>query len=1093
MTKIFALFTLFAAAMPLPAQVLYGTLTGTVEDTSGAVVAGAPVKVSNEAIGQARETTTNAAGTFTATNLSPGIYSVEIALPGFRAFRRTGIEVTINTVTRADVQLQVGEVSERVNVEASAVVLQTEKADVHVELGSREVTTLPIGGYRNYQQLINLVPGTTPAGYQNAVVGSPGRALTTNVNGTTRNNNNTRLDGAYNMRAHLPHQTLYVPPVESIETVNIATNSFDAEQGFAGGAAINVVTKSGTNDYHGVAFENFGNSVLNAKNFFYLQPKKPKYVFNVYGGTFGGPIKRNRLFFFGSWEGMRERSNFSRITTLPTADQRAGDFSAYRTNIYDPLTGTADGRDRTVFPNGVIPLSRQSAITRKLQDLVPLPNLSGVANNYFASAPTVFNRDNYDAKVNYTVTANTTLWGKVSIMDAKVNSAYSLGEAGGQGMINGGGAGTGKVRARVVTIAGTHMFAPTFLVDGNVSFSHDPLDLIHADSGKNFGSEFLGIPGTNGPDVRQSGLPIFNITGYENYGNPYSYMPKYINDNSITVSANAGWQARTHDIRFGLDLSRARLNHWHPEVGGNGPRGRFEFTGGVTALNGGAAPNQYNAYAAYLLGLPQQVGKSIQVVDPSDPFERQYGLYFRDRWQATRKLTFTLGVRWEYFPLVQRGPNAGFERYDFETDKVLVGGYGNVPQNVGITTSKNLFAPRLGIAYRIGSKGVVRAGYGISYEPYPLASSLLFPYPVMVSQDFIGDTAFRPIGRIEEGIPTIAVPDITTGTVTLPLTATTQTLLPGTFRRGYIQSFNFTIEHELPWGFIGSAGYVGTRTINQMASINVNAAEANGGAAGRPLSAPFGRRVDLTVIRPYQTGLYDSLQARLDRRLSAGLSMRIAYTFGKAINWTDDSAGGLLFNAPSQLARNRALANYDRPHTFRWAWVYEQPQLKTGNAFTKAILSGWQVNGIFSAYSGTPFTVTASNASLNAPGNTQTADQVKPEVAKLGGIGRDTPYFDPAAFAPVTAARFGTSGRNVLRGPGLVNLDAGVFRNFKLTERLGMQFRTEAFNVTNTPHFANPSSNVSAAGFMTVTSALSTSGSVEGGERAIRFALRFSF
>ena len=342
------------------------------------------------------------------------------------------------------------------------------------------------------------------------------------------------------MRAHLPHQTLYVPPVESIETVNIATNSFDAEQGFAGGAAINVVTKSGTNDYHGVAFENFGNSVLNAKNFFYLQPKKPKYVFNVYGGTFGGPIKRNRLFFFGSWEGMRERSNFSRITTLPTADQRAGDFSAYRTNIYDPLTGTADGRDRTVFPNGVIPLSRQSAITRKLQDLVPLPNLSGVANNYFASAPTVFDRDNYDAKVNYTVTANTTLWGKVSIMDAKVNSAYSLGEAGGQGMINGGGAGTGKVRARVVTIAGTHMFAPTFLVDGNVSFSHDPLDLIHADSGKNFGSEFLGIPGTNGPDVRQSGLPIFNITGYENYGNPYSYMPKYINDNSITVSANAG-------------------------------------------------------------------------------------------------------------------------------------------------------------------------------------------------------------------------------------------------------------------------------------------------------------------------------------------------------------------------------------------------------------------------------------------------------------------------------------------------------------------------------------------------------------------------
>jgi hypothetical protein len=1093
MKKLFAFFVLVAVAMPLRAQVLYGTLTGTVEDSSGAIVVGAAVKAINEAIGQSRETTTNTAGTFTLTNLVPGVYTVEVTLPGFRGSRRTGVEVTINTVTRADVQMQVGDVSERVNVEASAAVLQTEKADVHVELGTREVTHLPIGGYRNYQTLINLVPGATPAGYQNAVVGSPGRALTTNVNGTTRNNNNTRLDGAYNMRAHLPHQTLYVPPVESIETVNISTNSFDAEQGFAGGAAINVVTKSGTNDYHGVFFENFGNSALNAKNFFYLQPNKPKYVFNVYGGTLGGPIKRNRLFFFGSWEGMRERSNFSRIATLPTADQRAGDFSAYRTNIYDPQTGAADGRDRAPFPNGIIPLNRQSAITRKLQDLAPLPNLSGSGNNFFASAPTVFNRDNYDAKVNYTVSANTTLWGKVSVMDATVNSAYSLGQAGGQGMINGGGAGTGKVLARVVTVAGTHLLAPNFLVDGNISFSHDPLDLIHSDSGTNFGSDFLGIPGTNGPDVRQSGLPIFNITGYENYGNPYPWMPKYVDDNSITVATNAGWQAGAHDIRFGLDLTRARLNHWHPESGGNGPRGRFEFTGGVTALNGGAAPNQYNAYAAFLLGMPQQVGKSVQVIDPSDPLERQYGLYFRDRWQASRKLTLTVGIRWEYFPIMQRGPQGGIERYDFETDKVLVGGYGNVPQNAGITASKNLFAPRLGIAYRIGTKGVIRSGYGISYEPYPLASSFLFPYPVMVSQDFIGATTFQPIGPIEQGIPAISIPNITTGAVPLPLTATTQTLLPGEFRRGYIQSFNLTFEHELPWGFIGSAGYVGTRTIHQMASINVNAAEPGGGAAGRPLAARFGRRVDLSVIRPFQTGTYDSLQARLDRRLSAGLSTKVAYTFGKAINWTDDSAGSLLFNAPSQLSRNRALANYDRTHTLRWAWVYEQPRLAAGNAFTKAILSGWQLNGIFSAYSGTPFTVTSANTSLNAPGNTQTADQIKPEVTKLGGIGRDTPYYDPTAFAPVTAVRFGTSGRNILRGPGVINLDAGLFRNFQLSERWRMQFRSEAFNVTNTPKFGNPSTNASAAGFMTVTSALTTSGSVEGGERAIRFALRFSF
>ncbi|MSV27908.1 MAG: TonB-dependent receptor [Bryobacterales bacterium] len=1090
----FALIVSLLAASCARAQVLYGTLTGTVEDTSGAVIPGAAVSITRPSTGQTRDAVTSNSGVYTLTNLAPGAYVVRVSVKGFQAVSRSGLEVTINTVTRADIQLAVGEMINVVTVEAGTTPLQTDKADVHVELGAREVTQLPIGGYRNYQTLLNLVPGATPAGYQNAVIGSPGRALTTNVNGTTRNNNNTRLDGAYNMRAHLPHQTLYVPPVESIETVNVSTNSFDAEQGFAGGAAINVATKSGSNNLHGVFFENLGNSVFNAKNFFYVDPKKPKYLFHTYGGTIGGPIVKNKLFFFGSWEGMRERSNFSRFATLATADQRAGNFSAYRTNIYDPATGGADARDRVPFPNATIPLSRQSAITRKLQDLAPNANLFGTASNFFASAPTSFNRDNYDAKVNYNLSRKTAIWGKVSVMDALVSSAYSLGAAGGQGMINGGGAGTGKVRARVITLAGTHLVTPSFLIDGNLSLSHDPLDLVHSDSGTNYGSEVLGIPGTNGPNVRQSGLPIFNISGYENYGNPYAYMPKYVNDNSVTVSANAGWQKSRHDIRFGIDLTRARLSHYHPETGSNGPRGRFDFNGGVTALNGGAAPNQFNAYAAYLLGLPQQLGKAVQVIDPSNPLERQYGLYFRDRWQPTRNLTLTMGLRWEFFPIMQRGPNSGIERYDFSTDRVFVGGYGNVPRGAGITASKRLFAPRLGIAYRIGRSTVLRAGYGISYEPYPLAASFLFPFPVMVSQDFLGSTTFLPYSPIERGIPAIANPDFTSGSVALPLTATTQTLLPGKFSRGYIQSFNFTLEREIGWGFIGSAGYVATRTIHQMSSINANAAEPGGGAAGRPLSTPFGRRVDLTVIRPFQTGTYDSLQARLDRRLSAGVSTKIAYTFGKAINWTDDSAGGFFFNAPSVLGRNRATASYDRTHTLRWAWILEAPkQSRMGNAVTRALLKDWQLNGIFSAYTGTPFTVTASNASLNAPGSSQTADQIKGAVDRPAGIGRNTPYYDPAAFAPVSAVRFGGTGRNYLRGPGLINADLGLARNFSLTERWKMAFRAEAFNFTNTPKFGNPSANASAGGFMTVTSALSNSGAVEGGERAIRFNLRFSF
>jgi len=363
----------------------------------------------------------------------------------------------------------------------------------------------------------------------------------------------------------------------------------------------------------------------------------------------------------------------------------------------------------------------------------------------------------------------------------------------------------------------------------------------------------------------------------------------------------------------------------------------------------------------------------------------------------------------------------------------------------------------------------------------------------MVSQDFIGATTFLAARPIESGIPAITLPNFTSGSVALPSNVTTQTLLPGEFRRGYIHSFNFTIEKQLPFRLIGSAGYVATRTKNQMTSINMNAAEPGAGQAGRPLSARFGRRVDLTVIRPFQTGDYDSLQARLDRRVARGWSTMVAYTFSKTFTWADDSAGGLFLNAPSQLTRNRARANYDRPHNFRWAWIYEAPSRVGGNLVTRAALSGWQVADIFSAYSGTPFSVTAASTSLNAPGNNQTADQVKSNVQRIGAIGRATPYYDPTAFIPVTAVRFGNTGRNILRGPGMVNADASLSRNFSLTDRLRMQFRADAFNFTNTPKFNNPASNVSGAGFMTITSALSTSGSVEGGERSIRFALRFNF
>ena len=538
------------------AQVLYGSLVGSVSDPSGSIVPSAAVRVTHEETGQNRSTVTNESGGYVVPSLIPGHYTVEISAPGFGSYKQRGVEVTINTVSRVDATLQLSQVGETVQIAAQAVALQTDKADVHSEISSREVTQLPISGYRNFQTLINLVPGASPAGYQNAVIGSPGRALGTNINGTTNNNSNTRLDGASNMRAALPHQIMYVPPIESIESVNVATNNFDADQGFAGGAAINISTKSGGNALHGVLFEHHSNSAFFAKNFFY-QPnqRKPKNIVNIFGGTLGGPIKRDKLFYFVSFEGMRERTNNSGLFTVPTEAQRRGDFSAFPTPIYDPTTGAADGSGRTQFPGNIIPANRLSSIATRLQSLLPAPNVPGVVTaNYFASASAIFDRDNYDGKLNWNLSQKTTIWTKFSSMRGSIVSQPALGAAGGDGLINGGGTGTGYVLSQVGTVGAVHVINPSLVLDGTFAVSHDPLDLAGHDYGQNLGLEY-GIPGTNGSDPRQGGMPQFSVTGYSSFGQVYPWSPKIVDNRTIAGTTNANWTRGSHELRFGYDTT----------------------------------------------------------------------------------------------------------------------------------------------------------------------------------------------------------------------------------------------------------------------------------------------------------------------------------------------------------------------------------------------------------------------------------------------------------------------------------------------------------------------------------------------------------
>ncbi len=1085
------------------AQVLYGTMVGNITDPTKAVIPGAGITITNKNTNQTHESVSNDRGAYTFTNLQPGVYTLKVSLQGFKEYVKENIEVTVNNIARVDVALEVGSRSEMVTVSAEATQLQTDKADVHKELSTKEVTNLPLGAYRNYQSLIDLVPGSTPAAFQNASVDTPARSLTTNINGVGRFNNNTRLDGALNIMPWLPHHAAYVAPQESIQTVNISTNSFDAEQGLAGGAAITVQTKSGTNEIHGVGFLYHRNNVFDAKNFFTPQTSEaPKYLLSMYGGNVGGPIIKDKLFFFANYDGMRDRQNYSAFYTVADEAMRRGDFSATGTKIYDPATGDPlTGKNRTAFANSTIPDSRISSVARQMLALQPLPNLSGYTNNFYTSAPRVFNRDMYDFKGDWVRSPKNTIWFKYSLMNSMVQSQYSFGDAGGSALSPDGGAGKGTVRVHVGTIGGYYAVTPRFLLDGTIGMTRYVNSVRQPDFGTNFGLDVLHIPGTNGPDPRQSGKPYFSISGYSSLGMTDTWVPVDRHDYTYTYTANASWSKGKHDIRFGPDISRYGMNHWQPESG-NGPRGTFTFNGGATALNGGPSTNRFNGMADFLLGLPQQVQKSLQFYDPMSTREWQIAMYFRDRWQVTSNLTLSLGIRWEYYPLMDRGFH-GLERYDPDTNKMYIGGLGGVDWNADTTVSKKLFAPRFGLAYRLGTDGVMRAGYGITYDPYNLGRPMRSPYPAVIQFSVQGPTTYIPYGPIMNGIPTIPTPDISQGVIDIPGTISTNTLPKGMFNRGYVQSWNLTYERPLPLNFVGSVGYVGTKAINIVSGTQwpINNSLPGTGQAGRPLYQKFGRSVNTNILQPWTGSNYHSLQTSLERRLTAGLMLKTVYTWSHSIdnNATDYT---FYFALPEYLDRNRGSSGFDRRHNFRTAFIYELPW-GPGRTWAKsgivgAIAGGWQINGIFSSVSGTPFTVGTSGSSLNAAGSNQVADQVMENVEKLGNIGVGVPFFDPNAFRPVTAVRFGNSGRNTLYGPGMVNLDFGIFRAFKITEGKELQFRAESFNLTNTPHFNNPSASASdmslnadgsiksTGNFMSITGARAD-------QRTFRFGLRFSF
>jgi hypothetical protein len=447
----------------------------------------------------------------------------------------------------------------------------------------------------------------------------------------------------------------------------------------------------------------------------------------------------------------------------------------------------------------------------------------------------------------------------------------------------------------------------------------------------------------------------------------------------------------------------------------------------------------------------------------------------------------------EHFPIMNRG-EFGIERYDITTNKVIIGGRGNNPRNAGTDPIAIQWAPRIGFAYRASDKTVLRAGYGITNDPYPLSRPIRSPYPAVVVDEYVGAGFGFLNNDLRTGIPAVRFPDLSSGTIDIPNTVSTNSLQPGTFRRGYIQSFNATLQHELWGGFVVQTGYVASRSIRQSITyFNANAGIVPGaGNAGRPLN-PIGVNVDRNFFIPMAPQRYDGWQTNVTRRMGDSF-ITLNYTLSRASGITaGNSDNGLRFYVPSQYSKNNSVSDFNRTHSFTMASTWSLPFGKGKRWATSGpasyVLGGWSINPTFQLYSGLPFTVVADGAALAAPGNTQVADQVGPTV-KRDGVGLGNPFYDPAAFAPVNAPRFGNLGLNSLRGPRLFVSNLGVFRQFSFTERINLQFRGEALNWTNTPSLNNPNANVSSpANFMAITAA--STGLAP--QRSMRFGLRLGF
>ncbi len=1114
---------LWASPSGLRAQAVNATVLGTITDATGAVVPNSKVTITEVNTNLSRSTQTNESGNYTFPDVSPGRYDVSVARQGFKKAVRAAVDVLVNSTVRVDLTLQPGVVTETINVTAAAPLLQTDRADTGRKLETKQVEDLPLAFNRNFQNLLNLVPGTTRAFRPHSQFFNPQDSLSTQVNGQSRLANNLQFEGVDDNHRTGLLQVL-IPPIEAIQSVDVTTSNYEAELGRAGGAVTNVMLKSGTNNIHGAAYEFYRSHALNARNFFDRGPEsqpfeRPATVYNYYGGNIGGPIRKNKTFFFGDFLRINDhRGQFWRFS-VPTADLRTGDFrDPALTRIFDPNQGNPDGTGRPQISCGgvlnVICDNQIDPTAKKILALVPLPNAKLSApgkerftDNFVESTKFVKETTSFDVKIDHNQTEKDHLSGRFSFQKPTTTDPPAFGLAGGP--IGGGFQGTSTQKTYSAAINYNHIFSPTFITELRFGINRYRNDAQQSDFGTK-ASDALGVPGVN-VDAWTSGMTSIDLgSGWSNPLIGYSASLPWIRSETNINPVNTWTKTLSnHTVKWGVDIRRIRDDLLQTQT--VNPRGRWDFRAGQTSLRGGPPNGFANNFASFLLGVPNFVGRDLAGLFPAYR-ATNFFVFGNDKWQVTPKLTLDLGLRWELYPPATPHFPGGFSNYDPNTNSLVLAGIGGNPINLGRETKYTNFAPRFGLAYRLTEQTVLRGGFGISYEDFP-DNDYAYNFPVRLNNQFNNrGNDFGP-ALLSDGTPATFAkgfppPLIATlpanGVIAIPpdprnlLNDQFYWVINPNFKNPYVESWNVAVQRALPRNFSFEAAYVGNHGVDIATRYNLNAvrdpAFIGQGKNGQSLFQAFGRTAGADLLFVGTDSHYHALQVKFDHR-SSNFLLTTAYTYGKATGYIDESGGFTYYINPR---RTYSTLGFNRTHTFVQSYVYNLPFGKERAHFSTGwgsrLLGGWEISGILTLMSGTPLNFNCGSNNdkcpgFNTPGNSR-APNVNGPIKKLYGIDTgawfDTAVFSqPPAATPGNLAAFGNVGRNILAGPGSFGLDAALLRKIALTEKVGLEVRAEAFSVTNTPQFGNPNTTIADKNFGLIKGA--------GGNRSMELGAKLTF